>query len=66
MSIKFQEFGTVGYGVREKWEVFLDHSYFDLWCVRDKDFPGKYSQRCFHFAEEKDARAFYELTKKMR
>jgi len=47
-----------------KWESFIDHSYFDMICVRlisDRDFNSTTS---FHFVDQKDAYAFVNLIKK--
>jgi hypothetical protein len=47
-----------------KWELFLDDSYYGLWCVRpagDTDFN---SQRTFHFIEKTDAGNFKNLVSK--
>jgi hypothetical protein len=47
-----------------KWEVFLDESYYDMWCVRpvgDRDFE---SPQSFHFALKEDAEKFKALAEK--
>ena len=47
-----------------KWEVFLDESYFSMWCVRpmgDKNFN---SPQSFHFSLKEDAEKLKELAEK--
>ena len=47
-----------------KWELYCDHSFFDLWAVRpvnDKDFT---SPRLFHFVLKEEAEQFKELIEK--
>ena len=45
------------------WEMFIDHSYFDYFCVRlvsDRDFNSNTS---FHFNTIEQAQQFVELLK---
>jgi len=44
-----------------EWELFLDLSYFEMWCVRfagDRDFCSPTS---FHFVHREDAQEFLRL-----
>ena len=46
-----------------EWEMFIDHSYFDYFCVRlasDRDFN---SDTSFHFNTIEQAQQFVELLK---
>ena len=49
-----------------QYEVFLDPSYFDMWCVRSADDRRFNSPMSFHFNLEKDARTFKELIEKAK
>ncbi len=47
--------------IRDKWEIYLDESYYHMWAVReigDRDFN---SSRLFHFIDLKDAKVFKKL-----
>ena len=47
-----------------KFEIFCDHYFYEMHCVKpvdDKDFNSPLS---FHFAEKKDAEAFHALIEK--
>lgn len=51
--------------VEEKnWEIFLDHSYYHLWCVRNKQDKDFNSLQSFHFSNKEDAEKFLELVRK--
>lgn len=48
----------------DKWEIFIDDSYYHLWAVRrigDKSFS---SPALFHLSQEEDAKALKELLEK--
>ena len=51
---------------RPNYEMFLDLSYFDMWCVRDSNDRHFNSPTSYHFDKHEDAIMFYELIKKSR
>lgn len=50
----------------ERYEVFMDVSYYGMWCVRPIGSQEFNSFRHFHFVLEDDARKFKELIEKAR
>jgi len=46
---------------RAEYEVFADRSYYDMWCVRNKDDRRFASPMSFHFIEKNDAMEFKRL-----
>ena len=42
---------------------FLDHSYYDMWCIRDKNDQSFVSPLSFHFVKKEDAENFFRLIK---
>jgi hypothetical protein len=46
-----------------EYEIFLDLSYYGLWCVRDKNDQSFVSQLSFHFEKKEDAENFFRLIK---
>ena len=49
---------------KENIELFRDHSYYDRWCVRNKEDRDFNSVSSFHFDLKKEALAFIRLLKK--
>ena len=50
---------------KREWEMFLDSSYYDMFCVRCLSFSKDFnSQLSFHFVLKRDAETFAELLKK--
>lgn len=45
----------------EDWELFLDHCYFDMWCVRNVNDKRFDSPTSFHFTKQSDAKEFKRL-----
>lgn len=50
----------------QEWEVFLDKSYFDMFCVCHKNDKEFNSPRRFHFALKEDAENFKKLIEKSK
>lgn len=44
----------------DNWDIFIDKSHHDLWCVRDV----RNSQRAFHFIAQEDAENFIDAVRK--
>lgn len=42
-------------------ELFMDYSYYSMWCVRRKGVTEFNSQENFHFISLEDAKLFKEL-----
>jgi len=47
-----------------KYELFLDTSYYDTWCVREKEDRNFNSLVSYHFADKEDASLFLSLLDK--
>lgn len=48
-----------------QWELFLDHAYFDMYCVKQRwDDEYESPSTSFHFVEKSDAEKFLELIEK--
>lgn len=48
----------------KKWEVFLDFSYYDTWCVRpigDKKFDSEHSFHLMNFEEAERLKNYLEF-----
>ena len=43
------------------YEIFLDESYYGMWCVRSKDDKRFNSPMSFHFSKKEDAESFKYL-----
>jgi len=50
----------------QEWEIFLDTSYFDMFCVRQKNDKEFNSPRSFHLALKEDAENFKKLIEKAK
>lgn len=48
----------------EKWEYFLDHSYYDMWCVRRKT-ERNFGQG-FHVSDGAEAEALCDILNKYK
>lgn len=43
------------------YEIFLDSSYYDTWCVRPKGSRSFLDPKCLHFDSEEEARKYKEM-----
>ena len=48
------------------YELFCDSSYYDMFCVRNKNDRRFSSPMSFHFTKYEDAKAFFELIQKAK